>query len=38
VALSIGGQQISVAGAVAIVAGFGIVMNVVAMWLISIRD
>ncbi len=38
VALSIGGQQISVAVAVAIVTGFGIVMNVVAMWLISIRD
>jgi ABC-2 type transport system permease protein len=38
VALSIGGQQISVALAIGIIAGFGVVMNVLAMWLISIRD
>ncbi len=38
VALSIGGRQISVALAIAIIATFGVVMNVLAMWLISIRD
>jgi len=38
VALSIGGQQISVALAIGIIAVFGVVMNVLAMWLISIRD
>lgn len=37
-ALSIGGREVSVALGIAIVAGFGIVMNVLAMWLISIRD
>jgi ABC-2 type transport system permease protein len=37
-ALSIGGHEVSIALGVAIVTGFGIVMNVLAMWLISIRD
>ncbi len=37
-ALSLGGQQVGVAADIAIVAGFGIAMNVLAMWLISIRD
>jgi ABC-2 type transport system permease protein len=37
-ALSIGGQEVSVALGIVIITGFGIVMNVLAMWLISIRD
>ncbi|HEX6255555.1 MAG TPA: ABC transporter permease [Euzebyales bacterium] len=37
-ALSVGGRQVGVVAGIAIVAGFGIVMNVLAMWLISIRD
>jgi ABC-2 type transport system permease protein len=37
-ALSVGGRQVGVIAGIAIVAGFGLVMNVLAMWLISIRD
>ena len=37
-ALSIGGQEVSVALGIVIITSFGIVMNVLAMWLISIRD
>jgi ABC-2 type transport system permease protein len=37
-ALSVGGRQVGVVAGIAIVAGFGIVMNILAMWLISIRD
>jgi ABC-2 type transport system permease protein len=37
-ALSLGGQQLGIAAGIAIIAGFGVIMNVVAMWLISIRD
>lgn len=37
-ALSVAGREISVAVGVAVIAGFGVVMNVLAMWLISIRD
>jgi ABC-2 type transport system permease protein len=37
-ALSIGGHEVSVALGIAIISGFGIMMNVLAMWLISIRD
>lgn len=36
--LSVGGQEVSVALGILIITGFGIVMNVLAMWLISIRD
>jgi ABC-2 type transport system permease protein len=37
-ALSIGGHEVSVALGIAIISGFGIMMNMLAMWLISIRD
>jgi ABC-2 type transport system permease protein len=37
-ALSIGGHEVSIALGIAIISGFGIMMNVLAMWLISIRD
>jgi ABC-2 type transport system permease protein len=37
-ALSIGGHEVSVALGIAIISSFGIMMNVLAMWLISIRD
>jgi ABC-2 type transport system permease protein len=37
-ALSVGGQDISVTLGILIITGFGVVMNVLAMWLISIRD
>jgi ABC-2 type transport system permease protein len=37
-ALSLGGRQVGVAVGIAIIAGFGVVMNLLAMWLISIRD
>jgi hypothetical protein len=37
-ALSVGGQEVSVVVGILIITGFGIVMNVLAMWLISIRD
>jgi ABC-2 type transport system permease protein len=36
--LSIAGHEVSVALGIAIVTAFGVVMNVLAMWLISIRD
>jgi ABC-2 type transport system permease protein len=37
-ALSIGGHEVSVALGIVIITSFGVVMNVLAMWLISIRD
>jgi ABC-2 type transport system permease protein len=37
-ALSVGGRDVSVTLGILIITGFGVVMNVLAMWLISIRD
>jgi ABC-2 type transport system permease protein len=36
--LSVGGQEVSVTLGILIITGFGVVMNMLAMWLISIRD